>query len=243
MDAEQETKPLLSELAALTTREAEDEAGLLRYEDLRVKSPSDYQELSVENFRHLRAKLPLAEHLPKAPALHEYSFLLNNRSQIVTDQFHDSWSAGTLAYSAAAENFLAVTDLIEKGLIDNDHPLLTTARHSLLAASNVLARALSFYKYLCQKQIAKNLRKPNSDKAGIISQADAKQLTQSVETQSKLRQLAFSGNRGRGGRGNRWNKRPWRQRGGGGRSRGNRNRYPTYFRNNQQNQQDQKHQQ
>jgi len=76
-----QTQPILAELASLSTQEADREAGIQKYESLLIKTADDYLELSIENFRHIKAKLPLAERLPKAPSLHEYSFLLPWRTQ------------------------------------------------------------------------------------------------------------------------------------------------------------------
>lgn len=212
---QEEQKSILTDLAKLATTEAHQEAGLEKYESLLVKNANDYHELSPAAFRHLRTKLPLTEHLPKPPSLHEYSFLLSRRNQIVTEQFQDHWTAATLAYSAAAENFTQLADLVAEETIPESHPLISSSRTALLAASNVLARALSFYRYLCQKQVARNIRKPGNEKTDVITQSDAKQISQAVETQSKLRLLTQPRGRGRRGRGrgrrSRWH--PRRNRG------------------------------
>ena len=206
-------QPILAELADLSTQEAHEETGLKKYESLHVKNADDFLELSIENFRHIKSKLPLAERLPKPPSLHEYGFLLPKRSKIISEQFQDHWTASTLAYAAAAENFIEVGDLVSSDTIPEDSPVVSAARHALLTSSNVLARALTFYRYLCQRQISKDIRKPGTEKTDVITQADAKKLSQTIETRSKIRALTYPRGRGNRGRGRgkwrgKWGRRP-----------------------------------
>ena len=224
-----QTQPISSELANLSTQEADEEAGLQKCESLHIKSADDHLQLSIEAFRHMKSKSPLAERLPKTPSLHECAFLLPKRSKMSSEQFQDHWTASTLAYAAAAENFTEVADLVSTDAIPEDHPVVLAARRTLLTSSNVLARALSFHRHLCQRQISEDMRKPGTDKTDVMTQADAKKLSQAIETRSKLRALAHP--RGRGSRGR-----------GRGKWRGNwrgrpRNRNPHFQnRNNQNNQ-------
>ena len=84
----QQEPSVLETLATAAKEDAKEFHGLSVYEGLLVSKPSDYQALSPEIFKFLKEDLSLASHLPKAPSLGEYSFLLSKKANLATELFN-----------------------------------------------------------------------------------------------------------------------------------------------------------
>ena len=85
--SEQQASPEPSVLSTLTEAahaDAKEFNGLGVYEGLLVEKPSDYQALPADIFKFLKENHALAAHLPKAPSLGEYSFLLSRKAKLAT---------------------------------------------------------------------------------------------------------------------------------------------------------------
>ena len=103
----------LDTLISTTKIEAENEAGLEKYEDLRIKSAEEYKAIDSQLFKYLKESLPLTAVLPRPPTLGEYQFLIKNGGNNLKELFEDNWNTATLNYSAAVEAFTTLSDHLE----------------------------------------------------------------------------------------------------------------------------------
>ena len=212
---EKQAASVLDTLASTAREEARDFNGLGDYEGLLVEKPSDYKSLTPDIFKYLKENLSLAAHLPKAPTLGEYSFLLSRKANLATELFNDTWTSASLNYAACADTYCYLAELVEAGSLEADSDAVKSAGQALLTASNILARSLQFYKHLVKKQATKDAQKPGTEREQALTEADAKAVATALETKAKLERLSKPSRGGRGPRGRgrgRRNRRYWRGR-------------------------------
>ena len=210
---------LFSEIESQLQADLLQQDGLTPYLEALVKSPNDHTILlKPALFKHIRGTLKLYPHLPKPPSLAEFTFLLQKKGgSLLRESFEDNWTAGTLAYAAAAEVFVQLCKLVNAEAVSVQSPLFHAAKTSLLCASNVLARSIVQYRHQAERQANRHAARPGQERSRLLSIEDAKTIQASLDTQSKLlrttqpkphdRRQPFQTRRGRGrgrGRNNYW---------------------------------------
>lgn len=191
----------LDTLLIATKKEADEESGLDRFEDLKITDAETYRALDSDTFKFLKEQLPLTAALPKPPVLGEYQFLLSAGGHNLKDLFEDNWNTASLAYAASAEAFTSLSEYLEGEDIDKEsnpvQELIRAVRIALLTSQHTLARTRDFYRYLAKRTANKTVAKPGQNRTSVIQEADAKQISTAIETKTKLQRLTQPKTRGR----------------------------------------------
>ena len=110
-------------LIALTVQQSEENTGVDRYSDLRIKEAKDFRPIPTEVFTFLKDQYPLFSTLPKPPSIGTSESLTKRMShRDLRDLFADNWTSANLNYSVAAEVFQAAADLVAEGSLAQDTP-------------------------------------------------------------------------------------------------------------------------